>query len=105
MNWSDSRKYCRDRGADLVTIKNIDKQKFISSFVKEIVWIGLSDIENEGKMKWVDESSPKQEFWAGGEPSNTGGNEDCVELIPSYDILKNWNNISCSVKKRGICEK
>ncbi|CAM4465995.1 unnamed protein product [Leuciscus chuanchicus] len=55
-SWSESRTFCRDRGADLIIINTEEKQRFISSFVKERVWIGLTDIENEGNMKWVDNS-------------------------------------------------
>ncbi|XP_051753624.1 natural killer cells antigen CD94-like isoform X10 [Ctenopharyngodon idella] len=58
-SWSESRQYCRDRGADLVIINTEEKQRLISSF-KERVWIGLTDIENEGNMKWVDNSPLKQ---------------------------------------------
>ncbi|XP_048051424.1 uncharacterized protein LOC125271385 isoform X3 [Megalobrama amblycephala] len=43
MSWSDSRQYCRDRGADLVIIDTEEKQRHITSFVKESVWIGLTD--------------------------------------------------------------
>ncbi len=82
-NWSDSRQYCRDRGADLIIINTDDKQvslcecllmmrgitlihvfihtqRFISSLVKERAWIGLSDIQQEGNMTWVDNSTLKQ---------------------------------------------
>ncbi|XP_051752689.1 C-type lectin domain family 4 member F-like isoform X2 [Ctenopharyngodon idella] len=59
MSWSESRQYCSDRGADLVIINTEEKQRLISSF-KERVWIGLTDIENEGNMKWVDNSPLKQ---------------------------------------------
>uniref|UniRef100_A0A8C2GJS7 C-type lectin domain-containing protein n=1 Tax=Cyprinus carpio TaxID=7962 RepID=A0A8C2GJS7_CYPCA len=59
-SWSDSRQYCRDRGADLVIINTEEKQRFISSIVGESVWIGLSDREQEGNMKWVDNSPLKQ---------------------------------------------
>ncbi|XP_016417095.1 C-type lectin lectoxin-Thr1-like [Sinocyclocheilus rhinocerous] len=95
-SWSDSRQYCRDRGADL---------KHISSFIKENVWIGLSDRKQEGIMKWVDKSPLNRGFWARGEPNNyQGRNEDCIELMPSDLILNNWNDCSCSEKKKGICE-
>ncbi|XDV16011.1 hypothetical protein PO909_015906 [Leuciscus waleckii] len=56
MSWSDSRHYCRDRGADLIIINTEEKQRRITSFIKERVWIGLYEIENEGIMKWVDDS-------------------------------------------------
>ncbi len=83
-SWSDSRQYCRDRGSDLIIINTEEKQvslcecllmnernhtyfcfyshthRFISSLVKERVWIGLSDTENEGNMTWVDNSPLNQ---------------------------------------------
>uniref|UniRef100_A0A673HGM2 CD209 antigen-like protein 2 n=1 Tax=Sinocyclocheilus rhinocerous TaxID=307959 RepID=A0A673HGM2_9TELE len=109
-SWSDSRQYCRDRGADLVIINTEEKQRFISSFVSERVWIGLSDTENEGIMKWVDNSPLKQGFWLKGEPNNYYENEDCIELNYKRDQvemspLNSWNDVPCSEKKKGICEK
>ncbi|XP_059411028.1 CD209 antigen-like protein C [Carassius carassius] len=104
-SWSDSRQYCRDRGADLVIINTEEKQRHISSLVKERVWIGLSDIENEGNMKWVDNSPLNQGFWLKGEPNDQGGTEDCIELMPSNPVLNNWNDLPCSEKKEFICEK
>ncbi|XP_052410118.1 CD209 antigen-like [Carassius gibelio] len=59
-SWSDSRQYCRDRGADPVIINTEEKQRHISSLVKERVWIGLSDRQQEGNLKWVDNSRLKQ---------------------------------------------
>ncbi|XP_048051409.1 CD209 antigen-like protein 2 [Megalobrama amblycephala] len=103
MNWTDSRQYCRDRGADLVIIKTEEKQRCISSFVKGRMWIGLTDIENEKIMKWVDNSTLKQGFWFKGEPNNDG-NEDCIELDPEKDPVNNWNDLPCSEKRKGICE-
>ncbi|XP_016361974.1 CD209 antigen-like [Sinocyclocheilus anshuiensis] len=109
-SWSDSRQYCRDRGADLVIINTEEKQRFISSLVSERGWIGLSDTENEGIMKWVDNSPLNQGFWLKGEPSNYGGNEDCIELNynrekTGWSPLNSWNDDVCSEKKKGICEK
>uniref|UniRef100_A0A671NUN4 Si:ch73-343l4.8 n=1 Tax=Sinocyclocheilus anshuiensis TaxID=1608454 RepID=A0A671NUN4_9TELE len=99
-SWSDSRQYCRDRGADLLIINTEEKQV---SF--ERGWIGLSDTENEGIMKWVDNSPLNQGFWLNGEPNNQGGDEDCIELIPSNPVLNNWNDLPCSQEKKGFCEK
>uniref|UniRef100_A0A8C2GJK9 C-type lectin domain-containing protein n=1 Tax=Cyprinus carpio TaxID=7962 RepID=A0A8C2GJK9_CYPCA len=101
-SWSDSRQYCRDRAADLVIINT--EEKFISSLVSEIVWIGLSDREQEGIMKWVDNSTLKQQFWESNEPNDAGGNEDCIELNPAKSVLNNWNDIPCSDKRKWICD-
>uniref|UniRef100_A0A8C2CGC1 C-type lectin domain-containing protein n=1 Tax=Cyprinus carpio TaxID=7962 RepID=A0A8C2CGC1_CYPCA len=97
-SWSDSRQYCRDHGADLIIIKSEEKQV-------SLVWIGLSDSENEGIMKWVDNSPLKQGFWLKGEPNDEHGNEDCIELMPSNPVLNNWNDLPCSEMRKFICEK
>uniref|UniRef100_A0A9J8B9L6 C-type lectin domain-containing protein n=1 Tax=Cyprinus carpio carpio TaxID=630221 RepID=A0A9J8B9L6_CYPCA len=108
-SWSDSRQYCRDRGADLVIINTEEKQRFISSLVSERVWIGLSDREQEGNMKWVDNSTLKQRFWFKDQPNNIGGNQDCIELNfnrgkMGWSPLNSWNDLQCFDKKKGICE-
>ncbi|RXN37030.1 CD209 antigen-like protein [Labeo rohita] len=61
-SWSESRQYCKDRGADLVIINTEEKQRFITSIISgnEKVWIGLSDTYQEGNMEWVDGSPLKQ---------------------------------------------
>uniref|UniRef100_A0A8C1REJ7 C-type lectin domain-containing protein n=1 Tax=Cyprinus carpio TaxID=7962 RepID=A0A8C1REJ7_CYPCA len=104
MSWSDSRQYCRDRAADLVIINTEEKQvSCVSGF---ILWIGLSDTENEGNLTWVDNSPLNQGFWDEGEPNDEHGIEDCVEIRADVPfILNNWNDLPCSEKRKGICEK
>ncbi|XDV15996.1 hypothetical protein PO909_015895 [Leuciscus waleckii] len=103
-SWSESRQFCRDGGGDLIIINTAEKQRRISSLVKERVWIGLSDIETEGIMKWVDNSTLKQGFWFKGEPNNYVTDEDCIEVMPTKDPVNNWNDLPCSEKRKGICE-
>ncbi|XP_048051330.1 CD209 antigen-like protein 2 [Megalobrama amblycephala] len=102
-NWSESRQYCMDRGGDLVIIKNEVKQRYISSLVKERAWIGLTDIQQEGNMKWVDNSILSQGFWEETEPNDSGG-EDCIEINPTSPVLNNWNDESCSSMRKWVCE-
>ncbi|XP_051756015.1 CD209 antigen-like protein E isoform X2 [Ctenopharyngodon idella] len=102
-SWSDSRQYCRAHGGDLVIINTEQKQRCISSLVKDFVWIGLTDIEKEGNMKWVDNSPLKQGYWEENEPNNAGG-EDCIELDPAKPVLNNWNDIPCSEMTKCVCE-
>ncbi|XP_050961773.1 C-type lectin domain family 4 member M-like [Labeo rohita] len=107
-NWSESRQYCKDRGADLVIIKTEVKQHFITSLInvdRERVWIGLTDINQEGTMQWVDNSTLEKGFWQATEPNNDRGNEDCVELASSLPPLNNWNDLPCSINLKAICEK
>ncbi|XP_026108966.1 CD209 antigen-like protein C [Carassius auratus] len=104
-SWSDSRQYCRDRGADLVIIKSEEKQRLITSLIKDRVWIGLSDTEQEGIMKWVDNSTLNKGFWYKEEPNDRGGNEDCIALLPEQAAQDNWNDYPCSSRRKGVCEK
>ncbi|KAA0721794.1 L-selectin CD62 antigen-like family member L [Triplophysa tibetana] len=102
--WTESRQFCRDRGGDLLVINSVEEQRYISSVFQEGVWIGLSDIDNEGVMKWVDNSALTKQFWGQGEPNDDRGKEDCVELSPKKPNEKNWNDIPCSEKRKWICE-
>ncbi|XDV16184.1 hypothetical protein PO909_016010 [Leuciscus waleckii] len=102
-SWSESRQFCRDRGADLIIINTEEKQRLITALVKEKMWIGLSDSESEGIMKWVDNSPLKKGFWYKDEPNNKN-NEDCIELDPSKGPVNNWNDEQCSDKRKCICE-
>ncbi|XP_051993545.1 CD209 antigen-like protein C [Xyrauchen texanus] len=103
-SWYESRQFCRDRGGDLVIINTEEKQRYVSSLVNGRAWIGLSDIENEGNMKWVDNSPLKKGFWNTNEPNDDEGKEDCVEVLSSNPFQKNWNDLPCSEKRKWICE-
>ncbi|XP_056316121.1 C-type lectin domain family 4 member E-like isoform X2 [Danio aesculapii] len=103
-SWSESRQFCRDRGGDLIIINTEEKQRFISPFVEDYLWIGLTDVKIEGNMKWVDNSPLKQGFWIDGEPNNLEG-ENCVIIAPVENILKNWNDAPCTYKFKALCEK
>ncbi|XP_051746478.1 CD209 antigen-like [Ctenopharyngodon idella] len=105
-SWSESRQYCRNIGADLIIINSEEKQRFINSIIKERAWIGLNDIQQEGTMKWVNDSPLKQGFWFTGEPNDVGGNEDCIEHIPYPQYpTQTWNDLPCSDRRKAICEK
>nr|XP_055064545.1 C-type lectin domain family 4 member M-like [Misgurnus anguillicaudatus] len=100
-NWTESRRYCRERGADLIIINNKEEQDFIkSSYGNDKLWIGLTDIEVEGRWKWVDGSTLTSRFWASREPNGNAGDEDCV-LIESTG----WADYPCTGYFKWICEK
>nr|XP_055064540.1 perlucin-like protein isoform X2 [Misgurnus anguillicaudatus] len=99
-SWSDSRRYCRRRGADLISINNHEERDFIEKIsVENKHWIGLSDIDVEGRWKWVDGSTPSYGFWHAGEP-NSGRTENCA--------LKHWSlwaDYPCNEAYNYFCEK
>ncbi|XP_059400684.1 C-type lectin domain family 12 member B-like [Carassius carassius] len=83
-NWTESRRYCTERGADLIIINNREEKDFIHNMSGNAVfYIGLTDSEAEGRWKWVDNSTLNSSFWASGEPNGgqVGVEEDCVVTV------------------------
>ncbi|KAK9968256.1 hypothetical protein ABG768_002590 [Culter alburnus] len=99
-SWTESRKYCTERGADLIIINNREEQEFIRTVTSgNIVWIGLTDNDEEGVWKWVDGSTLTSGSWEPGEPNNKISNEDCAVSI--FD----WADYPCNYTFVWICEK
>ncbi|KAI7793240.1 putative C-type lectin domain family 17 [Triplophysa rosa] len=79
-SWDDSRSYCKERGADLIIINNKEEQGFIQKMSNgRSHWIGLSDSDEEGRWKWVDNSTLISGSWWSGEP-NGQTKENCGSL-------------------------
>uniref|UniRef100_A0A9J7XKU7 C-type lectin domain-containing protein n=1 Tax=Cyprinus carpio carpio TaxID=630221 RepID=A0A9J7XKU7_CYPCA len=101
-SWTESRRYCRER-ADLIIINNTEEQEFVKiiSGGSGYFWIGLTDIEEEGRWKWVDGSTLTSEFWASGEPNSyRGKEEDCA-----INRSSGWADFPCDETYKWICEK
>ncbi|XP_055064538.2 uncharacterized protein [Misgurnus anguillicaudatus] len=99
-SWSDSRRYCTQKGADLIIINNRGEQDFIRTISSlEYFWIGLTDIAVEGRWKWVDGSTLTTRFWAYREP-NGGRRDNCA-----FSYSSGWYDFSCNAPQKWICEK
>ncbi|XP_053533499.1 C-type lectin domain family 17, member A isoform X2 [Ictalurus punctatus] len=105
-SWTESRDYCRERGADLVIINSTEEQEFISEILsRRIAWIGLNDGDREGEWKWVDGTPLNTGFWGQSEPNSYAGDEDCVVTHDYTDPVWNWADYPCSRQIIWICEK
>nr|XP_009303575.2 CD209 antigen-like protein C [Danio rerio] len=101
-NWSESTRNCRDRGADLIIINNKEEQDFVKKISGgDVVWIGLSDSDEEGSWKWVDDPSMTSgfRFWGTFEPNGKRG-ENCAVSRSS-----GWADYPCNNYFQWICEK
>nr|XP_057910099.1 uncharacterized protein LOC131105709 [Doryrhamphus excisus] len=100
-SWKASRRDCKDRGGDLAIITTREEENFITAYYDRI-WIGLSDLDHEGKWKWVNgEELDFEGFWQKGEPNNSDGNEDCVEVSRAG---RGWNDMPCGEQLSWVCE-
>ncbi|XP_068179604.1 CD209 antigen-like protein C [Antennarius striatus] len=99
--WSDSRRDCQARGADLVIITTIAELNFVKKSYG-VTWTGLSLNKATNTWKWVDGTELADDgFWQEGEPNNMSGDEDCVEVSRDASAL---NDVPCSRKFSWICE-
>ncbi|OBS81298.1 hypothetical protein A6R68_20517, partial [Neotoma lepida] len=100
--WKESVTACKEVGAQLVVIKSDEEQSFLqqTSTKKGYMWMGLSDLKQEGKWLWVDGSPLKwSQYWSPGEPNNIG-DEDCADFSDN-----GWNDNLCFTEKFWICKK
>ncbi|XP_058626546.1 C-type lectin domain family 17, member A-like [Onychostoma macrolepis] len=99
-SWDESRRYCTEKGADLIIINSREEQDFVKKISADAkVWIGLTDSDVEGIWKWVDGSTLTSGFWWPREP-NGHIKEDCA-----LNDSSGWADYPCSYAFKWICEK
>ena len=103
----EAKAICKKLGRKLFEPKNsYDYNKVLALARKKGVsyfWIGISDETTEGEFTY--ESNGKKigyKNWSGGEPNNSGNNEDCVMGGWSKGA---WNDYNCGSKLSFVCEK
>ncbi|XP_022790890.1 neurocan core protein-like [Stylophora pistillata] len=102
--WSKARQTCRGYDADLLTIHDGIKQKFVyNNFAQgKTLWIGL--LRNEDDVfRWVDGTELKFANWVTNAPNNV--NEKCGEMTSYGSFYGRWNDKSCSQPQPFICQK
>ncbi|XP_071173589.1 galactose-specific lectin nattectin-like [Mytilus edulis] len=107
-DWFVSQSSCHEHNARLAEVHSKPQSDFLVNLAKtygpgQSYWLGGRDDVIEGIWMWA---SADQVFnytdWYPGEPSNSGGNENC--LVYGAVALK-WNDTPCRNAYRFICEK
>ncbi|XP_058626515.1 CD209 antigen-like protein C [Onychostoma macrolepis] len=109
-SWNDSRRYCTERRADLIIINNREEQDFVMKITdKREFWIGVTDVDEEGRWRWVDGSTMTSGFWASiGEIKEPKGGrlENCaVTYLKKIPGVLGWHDVKCNDAYQWICEK
>lgn len=102
----------------LSTITSANENAFVRSLISASIWLGADDITTEGAWYWGGGSGAEagQQFWSGtaagssvggyyenwngGEPNNSGSNEDGVEMRTNGT----WNDINVSNSRAYVIE-
>ncbi|KAK7494791.1 hypothetical protein BaRGS_00013918 [Batillaria attramentaria] len=104
--WFDAEVECRVLQGHLAEIHSAAENNYLANMVRShggsAVWIGLEDFAIEGEFVWsTTRKTPDYTSWLPGQPSNSGGHEDCVELRAGGS----WNDAHCvSNTFRFICQ-
>ncbi|XP_022302844.1 perlucin-like [Crassostrea virginica] len=111
-DWIEAGTFCkRFQGGDLVAIESQSENNFIYQQLLLMhdhydYWIGGTDEFVEGHWVWIS-TMQKLSFtdWSPGGPSDSGSNEDCMEIIVGHGAPATWwNDDVCSKKANFICE-
>ncbi|XP_041354493.1 perlucin-like [Gigantopelta aegis] len=103
---------CREFDGYLVEIHSAAEDTFLVSLINNVtapgsnpdVWTGGNDMFSEGRWTWLN-SGIKFTYtnWHPGNPSNSWGQENCMQLHLSGGVHK-WNDRDCLHKTYFICE-
>lgn len=109
----DARQKCQSLGAHLPIIRSANERDFIFDMLKkhqsltnEGVWLGL-ERRAGSTFYWVDGTPLSYQAWGGGEPNNSGGNENCVQMYKGGGNAGMWNDTPCDyeVSPGVLCQK
>ncbi|XP_066516894.1 polycystin-1 [Hoplias malabaricus] len=101
-SWSDARRQCSARGGNLAVVRNPDVRKLLAPHITQErgVWLGLSDVDSPGSLRWVDGSAALPgEDGARDRATLVGGNV-CVSL--DHSGLTSAH--PCNAKRAYVCQ-
>ena len=101
MTFIDAKNQCEADGAILAYPRSDVENIFIANIIFEQFWIGINDIDREGKFVTIDGFEVSYTNWYNNEPNNVG-NEDGV-VINFATALGFWNDEKTYKEFRFVC--
>ncbi|XP_045179679.2 macrophage mannose receptor 1-like isoform X2 [Mercenaria mercenaria] len=106
-SWDAAQSACFNAEGQLVEIESDSENNFIVELKTNVSsnptesWIGLHDIETEGKHIWVSSgNNTTYSSWGSGEPNDHDGGA-CVQLHGNGK----WNDTDCQLERSYVCER
>ncbi|KAK7072762.1 hypothetical protein SK128_009930 [Halocaridina rubra] len=105
LNWWAARNFCQDMGGDLA--EPLHHGALLAVVANQYpdgpqhFWLGASDLEEEGKFKWLT-GRRVLSGWRDGQPDNADDDEDCLELWPSK--YPSFSDKNCDQARAFICQ-
>lgn len=104
-SWADARRACAADGGTLAVLRTTEENQAVrdamaARFAATKIWIGLTDVAEEGNWNWVSGAAVDFNAWYPGEP-NDFNREGCGHL---YSDSWTWNDLECSVELPSVCE-
>jgi Lectin C-type domain len=100
--WSDARELCVAWGGDLAEIETRGENALLTESCDVDVWLGASDPDNDGVIRWNSGGTLTFAAWGVGQPDDFLGGEKCVELRAMDD---RWNDEPCTQLDLPLCER
>ncbi|MBK6089965.1 lectin-like protein [Ruminococcus difficilis] len=99
VTWETAKSVCEAKGGHLIIIDNASENQKMKEMISDPIWLGLSDLEQEGI--WTDIYGRQVSYanWKSEEPNNYMLCEDYGELYTDGT----WNDIK-NIKLGFICE-
>ncbi|KAF7273836.1 hypothetical protein GWI33_013467 [Rhynchophorus ferrugineus] len=114
VTFHEAHSRCRQYGLDPAEILSESDEKEIEQALLPIkdlgtfdgFWIFASKLADKKNYYWLNSNLPL--FYSAfyqGQPDNTGEKEHCLELYQASTGVFKWNDNSCDIKNRFICQR
>jgi gliding motility-associated-like protein len=105
LSGTDAQAFAQTLGSNLISIQSAAENQCIIDALNNmgqngVIWIGFTDEGQEGNFYWYDQSPITYTNWAPGEPNNSGGNENYVQIYPNGQ----WNDLAFNGSAVSVIE-
>merc|ERR1719369_2479292 len=103
LSWEAAEMHCQKwlSGAHLASVHSPEEQAFIVDNFPKNIWLGGTDISQEGTWDWTDGTPFDYSDWYPGEPNDHGINQDCLWERKEHK----WDDNTCEQEQLFLCKK